>query len=170
MSARRAVAVLELLIAASLVATLFALTVSGITWSRRAASSGVMPKVELQYQARAALAALVAELEDGIEVVRPPCGATLDYFVVRDGRNHLLLGYPEETRQGRRFCLFRRDTSPGGRDTGQRVLWPRIQDVAFTALAPDLLQVRLTLEDENGARFPVLTAIRCRNSSAEAIP
>lgn len=167
--ARSGFSVLEVLIAASLTVTLFALAAS---YARPARAPGVVAAVELQYEARLRIAGLVRALEDSTELVRPAPGATLDYFVVRDRRNHLLVGYPVErpgSPAARELRLFRRDTSPAGRETGDSVLLPLVHEVQFTSLAPDLLQVRVVLGDD-GARFPILTAIRFRNAGAEALP
>lgn len=167
MTLRRGTSLIELLFAVSVAAVLLGAAFGAMIWARRAGEAGVASHVSAQMLARRSMEALTRELEESIEVVRPPPGATLNHLLVRDKLNRLLVIYPVETSGGLSLRVFRMDPTLPDAVPEDRVLVRLLERVAFTTLGPGMVQVHLTVRDQ-GHAYPVFTAIRCRNAPSEA--
>lgn len=157
---------MEVLVACSLVTILAGTGMGALWWARGASERALSPGVATQARARRALVDLTLEVQEAVEIVRPPPGATLDHVLFRDKLNRLVVLYPVREGDGLSLRAFRRDPlSPDGPGE-DRLLLSAVRRVAFTSLAPGMLQVHLSVQ-EAGKVFPLVTSIRCRNAPLE---
>lgn len=157
----------EVLLAVTLAAALLGGSFGMVVWARRAGDRGVTPQVATQILARRALVDLTRELQEASEVLRPPPGSSLGYMLVRDKLNRLVLLYTVRSGGGLELRSFTRDPSRPGASGLDRLLVTSLERVAFSSLAPGLIQVHFSVRDQSHT-LPVLTAIRLRNAPAEA--
>jgi hypothetical protein len=135
----------------------------------------VSPQVGLQMASRKALVDFVHEIQECSEVVRPPSGSSLTYFMARDKLNQILVGYQvqnaaDSASAGRPLfdlLLYRYDYGATPPAKAQVKILTRVERLTFTTLSPGLLQLNLDLNDQ-GKTYTMLTAIRLRNVLTEA--
>lgn len=175
LSGRRAVGTLELLIAVCVAVLVLGAGYMLVRAARVSTEASLGPAMGLQMQSRKALVELIRELQESIEVVRPPPGATLTYVLARDKLNRILVVYltkneEQSSRAGRPLFdmwLCRYDHGERAPAANQRLLLGSLERAAFTALSSGVVQVHLDLF-EQGKTLPFLTAVRSRNIQTEA--
>lgn len=109
----------------------------------------------LQTEARRAADALVEQIREGSEVVRPHVGETTPFLVVKDIINNITLLYldgdnvnsPKLKQPVYNLVSYSADESG---NYSRRVLVNSIKRIAFSAIAPNSVQVNITLVNERG--------------------
>lgn len=166
---------------ASLVEALIGLAVAGMVLGLAfglyrfgvvATGGTVAPQVGLQTASRKALVDFIREIQETIEIVRPPAGSTLSYFIARDKINRILTAYlvknaADSAAAGRDLYdlwVHRKDYPPEP-STQVRML-TRVERLTFTTLSPGLIQIHLDL-NEAGKTYSLLTSVRSRNILTE---
>ena len=159
-------AIIGLVLACALLIAMYEL-VSFATHS----TARLAPKLAAQQATRKAVARVLSELQESMEVVSPRAGSTLAYAVVRD-RLALLRWYFLVQQAGApnlyELHVYRHDPKLAA---GQReeVLMRNVRRLAFTARTEGALQVNL-LAGEEGRDTSILTTVRLRNiASAEEL-
>jgi type II secretory pathway pseudopilin PulG len=166
MTQRRAFSLVEASIVVLLAVVLIASAVWVLLYGARA-TQRTGEQLSAQQTARAAVARLLRELQEGIEVVSPPPGSTYPYAVVRDqvscARWYYLI--PQAGAPGL-FELWRHvddaDLTP---DKRAEKLLANVKRLTFTAQSEGAVQVNLMLKDGD-QEFPLLTSVRMRNLAA----
>lgn len=161
-------ALLGLAIAGMVVGLAFGLYRFGVV----ATGGTVAPQVGLQMASRKALVDFIREIQETVEIVRPPAGSTLSYFVARDKVNRILTAYlvrngADSSAAGRDLYdlwVHRKDYPP--EPSTQVRLLGHVERLTFTTLSPGLLQIHLEL-NEAGKTYSLLTAVRSRNILTE---
>lgn len=121
----------------------------------------------LQQTSRVAIARLLQELQEGIEVVVPGPGVTLPHAVVRDrvscARWYYLVAQAGEPGS---YELWRQAADPDlpAAQRKERLL-KGVRRLTFTARGEAALQVNLLVR-EAGEEMPLLTTVRLRNVAA----
>lgn len=159
----------EVLLAASLMVLLLGGAFFALSASERSIGSTLGPQMAVQSEARKALMVLIRELQESVGIVRPPQGCSLNYFIVRDKLNHIVVTYlvknePDSARAGCPLydCYLVRHDYEGRGLPSRRRLFSSVEKLTFTTLSAGLLQIRLDLHDQ-GKSFALLTAVRLRN-------
>jgi hypothetical protein len=172
---RTGFSVLEMLLATALALLVLVAAHQRLRGARVATDLTLAPQAELQSATAVLLLDLVQELKESIEVVKPAEGTTLNYAVVRDKLNELLLVYPvldeAATRSSGRplydLYLHRTDPSAQPLATRQRLLIRGVERIAFTSLSSGALQVHINIH-RDGRVYSLLTTIRMGNIASEA--
>ena len=123
------------------------------------------PQLSMEQNSRKALVRLLAELQEGMEVVNPRPGSTATFAVVRDRVSRMRMYYQVSAGDGTSE-LWRTvddpDLPPAARK--ERLL-PSIKRLTFSSRSEGALQVNLVLT-EGGQEYALLTAVRLRNIAA----
>jgi hypothetical protein len=165
---RSAFSALEILIAAVIGVVCLSVAYMFLRSARVSTESTLGPQMGLQQAARKALVEMIKEVQESIEIVRPPAGATLTYFIARDKLDQILTVYlvkePNASAKAGRdihdLMAYRHDY--GATPPKADKILSGIERAAFTSLSSGLLQIHFELH-ENGKTYPLLTTVRCRN-------
>jgi hypothetical protein len=163
-----------MLVAVGITALVVGIAFGILRMSRVSTEHTLGPQLGLQTASRTALVDLVRELQESIEVVRPPQGASLTYFVVRDKLNQIMVGYLEENakataKAGRKIHDFFLDRTGWGEPKRDRrkLLFDNVERLTVTTLSPGLLQIHADFH-EQGRTYAFLTTVRTRNINSDA--
>lgn len=165
---RRAVTVLELMLAAVIGMVCLSVAYMFLRSARVSTETTLGPQMGLQQSARKALVEMIKEVQESVEIVRPQAGSSLTYFIARDRLNQILTAYlvkndaasAKAKRDIHDLYLYRYDYGTSTKPA--EPLIPGIERASFTALSSGLLQIHFELH-ENGRTYPLLTTVRCRN-------
>lgn len=166
--ARRAFTLLEGLIALGVAALVMGIALALLlhgSWL----GAHLTPQLSLEQNSRRALVRLLAELQEGMEVVNPRPGGTATFAVIRDRVSRLRMYYqvaqPDGTAQLWRYTDDA-DLAPAAR---RERLLAGVRRLTFSSRSEGALQINLLLS-EGGQDYALLTAVRLRNlASAEEI-
>ena len=160
---RRGFSLVEALIAVGLCALLIGV-LTGVMLHGGASTARTSAQFALQQTSRAAIARLLSELQEGMEVVVPGPGCTLPHAVVRDrvscARWYYLVAQPGEPGS---YELWRQAADPDlpPAERKERLL-KGVRRLTFTARGEAALQINLLVR-EQGEEMPLLTSVRLRN-------
>ena len=125
----------------------------------------------LHQASRKVLVRLLEELQEGIEVITPPPGATLSFSVIRDKVSLIRWFYlrPQTGKPGS-YELWRYVHDGSLPDAKrQELLLGNIRRLTFTSQSEGSLLINLVLADD-GQQYGFLTTVRLRNlASAEEL-
>ncbi|MFZ2960431.1 MAG: hypothetical protein WA705_26430 [Candidatus Ozemobacteraceae bacterium] len=139
---------------------------------RSMSDSGLTNRLTLQIEARRAADVLIGRLREASEILRPTLGETVSYVAFLDSINQACLVYPtldvENSAKYKkdlfRVLSFTRD--PGGTGSGKESSLIRsVKRVAFTLLAPNSIQISITVANEK-EEYQLLTEVGLMNFGA----
>lgn len=123
------------------------------------------PKMSLQQAGRKAIARMLIEIQEGIEVLSPRPGLTLSYAILRDKRSTLCWFFqcPQPQAPAGTYTLWvYTDDQSLPPEQRQRILLTNIRRLTFTSRSEGALQINLALTEE-GHEYSILTTVRLRN-------
>jgi hypothetical protein len=168
----KAFTLVEIVIAGAILIIIIGLA-TGLLLSARGSTQAIMPAFDLQTGTRKALLEVLQAVQESIDVLRPPMGCTLSYFVVRGKANQILLAYQAQDSAASLkagiplYVLYLVECDLDAPDQAtQRRLIGNIKRLSFTTITPGVLQVHLDLFEE-GRTYSLLTSVRCRNLHVE---
>ena len=144
----------EVIIVAAIMAMAFAMMMR--FWQIHSASDkGITTRLTLQIEARKAADMVTAKIREASEIVRPTLGETAPYVVFLDATNRTGLLFPTKDEENSKLCkkeLFQlmsgiNDYS-GAPPESPKLLCRSIKRIAFTLLAPNSLQISITVANE----------------------
>lgn len=138
---------------------------------RSSSDSSLTTRLALQIEARRAADAVSNQLRHASEVLRPQLGETLSYVAYLDAVNQPCMLYPTlDAPVSARlkkdvFALMNHISVPGGVSKPPARLTDRVRRVAFTLLAPNSVQMSITVADERD-EYQFLTSVGLMNFGA----
>ncbi|MBF0406295.1 MAG: hypothetical protein HQM10_02990 [Candidatus Riflebacteria bacterium] len=140
---------------------------------RSSSEQSITGQLSLQMEARKAVDAIVKELRDASEILRPGLGETSACVVFADSINQVGLISP--TYDVENSLRLKKDLykifsfvqqSPPSVAKKEKILATSVGRVAFTLLAPNVVQVNITISNEKG-EYQLLTAVGLMNFGEE---
>ena len=167
---RRGVTLLEVIYVAILIVLLVMVATQPFVTGRRSMER-MSVKASLQASSRKAIARLLAEVQEGMEVLIPLAGRSRAHAVIRD-RVSLPRWFVQQPQKGQSglFELWRYTGNPAPVEERRgELLLSGIKRLRFTCQGEGALSINLVLSEE-GQEFSLVTTVRLRNlPAAEAL-
>lgn len=144
----------EIMIVAGIMGMAFAMLVQ--FWQARSTTdAGITNRLTLQIEARKAADILTSQIREASEIVRPTLGETSPYVVFLDAVNRTGMLYPTKDEENSSRCKkdlfqlmkFMHEYS-GTTPEKPKILARSVKRVAFTLLAPNSVQINITVANE----------------------
>jgi hypothetical protein len=161
---RSAFSIAEALIAMAVLGTLIGAAVWFFGFAGRTVKR-LTPQLGAQQGGRRAVARLLRELQEGMEVLSPSPGQTLAYAVIADKLAQVRWFFlkPQAGSNPPLFELWRRfDGTPPPGEIPKEKLLTNVKRLTFTSSSEGAVQINLLMAEDT-AEYSLLTTIRMRN-------